>query len=142
MRKIITKNNYVEDKGHHPIGVSKTVPRLSLPVSELVKRFTLTTIKEMEEKSLLTYDFGPEVTEDPFKLLDKMDLQVANCIDITDFEQLHQEALRQLNEYKELQAKEKAAQQEARDLKEAEAKNALIEEAKRQILADGSLKID
>ena len=72
--EVITKNSYKESPGHHPIGVSQTVPRLSMPISELVKRFTLTTLKEMEEKSLLTYDFGPEVTEDPFNLLEKLDL--------------------------------------------------------------------
>lgn len=136
-RIIKSKNNYKEFKGHHPIGVSQTVPRLSMPVSELVKRFTLTALKDKEEKSLLTYDFGPEVTEDPFKLLDRLDLSKASCIDITDVAALKEEALRQIAVFKESQAKENAAQAEARKRKQAEAHDALVQEAMAKLKADG-----
>lgn len=108
-RKIISKKTYEPSKGKHCVGVSQTVPRLSLSVSELVKRFTLQTLKDMEAKSLLTYDFGPEVTDDPFALLDKIDLSASSCIDITDVAQLHELAKQQIAEYKELYAQELSA---------------------------------
>lgn len=140
-RAIKSKNNYEEYKGHQPIGVSMTVPRLSLPVSELVKRFTLTALKDMEEKSLLTYDFGPEITEDPIKLLDRLDLSKSSCIDITDVAALKEEALRQIAEFKDAKAKEDAAQAEAIKAKQDAAHESLVQEAMERIKNENSTKI-
>ena len=137
-RIIKSKNNYVPFEGSKPVGVSQTVPRLSLPVSELVKRFTLTTLKDMEEKSLLTYDFGPEITEDPIKLLDRIDLSKASCIDITDVAALKEEALRQIAEFKAAKEKEEAAQAEAAQAKQEEAREALVKEAMAKIKAESN----
>lgn len=140
-RKIVTKASYVASAGIQPVGVSKTVPRLSLSVSELVKRFTLTTLKEMEAKSLLTYDFGPEVTEDPFKLLEKVDLSSASCIDITDVVALRDFALSQIEEYKSKYKQEIDARAEVRKKKIDENRQSIIEEAKAQLRASG-IKIE
>lgn len=140
-RIIKSKNNYEEYKGHQPVGVSMTVPRLSMPVSELVKRFTLTALKDMEEKSLLTYDFGPEITEDPIKLLDRLDLSQASCIDITDVAALKEEAMRQIAQFKEAKEKEDAAQAEALKAKEEAAHESLVQEAMERIKKDSTTKI-
>lgn len=140
-RKIITKASYTPSKGVHPVGVSKTVPRLSLSVSELVKRFTLSTLKEMEAKSLLTYDFGPEVTENPFALLDKVDLSASSCIDITDVEQLKELALSQIEEYKSNYDKEVEARSAAAKEKEDAAKDAQYNEFLARAKANG-IKIE
>lgn len=140
-RIIKSKNNYEEYKGHQPIGVSMTVPRLSMPVSELVKRFTLTALKDMEEKSLLTYDFGPEITEDPVKLLDRLDLSKSSCIDITDVAALKEEALRQIAQFQEAKAKEDAAQAEAIKAKQDAAHESLVQEAMNRIKQESAPKI-
>lgn len=140
-RIIKSKNNYEEYKGHQPVGVSMTVPRLSMSVSEIVKRFTLTALKDMEEKSLLTYDFGPEVTEDPFKLLDRMDLSKASCIDITDVAALKDEALRQIAEFKAAQKKQEAANAEAIKAKQDAAHEKLVQEAMSRIKKESATKI-
>lgn len=140
-RKIRTWNTYTPDPGHKPIGVSKTVPRLSLSVSELVKRFTLTTLKEMEAKSLLTYDFTEEEKRSDFDLLDKVDLSVASCIDFTDVQQLHEEAQRQMSIYREAMAKQKEENEKAIKAKQDAARQSLIDEAKRQILSENSAKV-
>lgn len=141
-RKVIRKIDYQPSPGVKPVGVSCTVPRLSLSVSELVKRFTLTTLKEMEARSLLNYDFGPEVTEDPFELLERMDLKVANCIDITDVEQLKSAALAQIEEYKELQKESEAlAAAEAAAKKEESEKSAFAQRAAEYVRANG-IKIE
>ena len=140
-RVIKSKNNYEEYKGHQPIGVSMTVPRLSMPVSELVKRFTLTALKDMEEKSLLTYDFGPEITEDPVKLLDRLDLSKSSCIDITDVAALKEEALRQIAAFQEAKAKEDAAQAEAIKAKQDAAHESLVQEAMNRMKQESATKI-
>lgn len=140
-REIITKASYKPSKGKRPVGISQTVPRLSLSVSELVKRFTLSTLKEMEAKSLLNYDFGPDVTEDPFALLDKIDLSASSCIDITDVVALKELALAQLEEFRAAHAKEIKARKEASERSEGEAKEKVIKEAMARLKADG-IKIE
>lgn len=114
MKRIVkTKNSLTPDPGHKPVGVSVTVPRLSLPISELIKRFTLTTLKEMEAKSLLNYDFGPDCTANPFDLLDRLDLRVASCIDLTDIDALKEEVYRQIDFFKrESEARAKGSKPE------------------------------
>jgi hypothetical protein len=114
-RKIVTKNDYEPSAGHRPVGVSQTVPRLSLSVSELVKRFTLTTLKEMEQRSLLTYDFGPDVNGDSLALLDRIDLSASSCIDITDVAELNELAQSQIREYQERLNEERQAQAVAQE---------------------------
>lgn len=141
-RKVIRKTDYQPSSGIRSVGVSCTVPRLSLSVSELVKRFTLTTLKEMEARSLLNYDFGPEVNEDPFELLERMDLKVANCIDITDIEQLKSEALSQLEEYKAIKKESEAlVAAEAAAKKEQSDKLAFAQRAAEYVRTNG-IKIE
>lgn len=135
-RKIISRVNYASDNGHISIGISQTVPRLSLSVSELVKRFTLRTLEDMEQRSLLTYDFGPEVTEDPFQLLEHLDLSTSSCIDITDVVELRRLAELQISSYKANAEKQFAANKEAADRKEGEAKEAVIQEAMARLKAE------
>ena len=58
MRKVKTKNSYnPSDSLEHPIGVSEMNPAYTMSVGQIVKRFTIPALQEMEKKSLLSYDY-------------------------------------------------------------------------------------
>lgn len=135
MTKVVTQDNYIPDDGHIPVGVSATVPRLSLPLAEMVKRFTIPMLEEMQTKSLLNYDFkvDPNASEEELlKLVDRVDLK-SNMRDLTDLSEKVAFVKEQIEQGKQIRADLEAKNKELAARKAAEARRKLVEEAKAEI---------
>lgn len=85
---------------HQPVGITEMRPGLTMSVGEVVKRFTIPVLEDIERRSLLTHDFGDAYSniesEDLLKLVDLR----SEIRDFTDIPRMLDVAQRQIEEYK------------------------------------------
>lgn len=97
-RKVNLRNKY-KPHFHKCVGATEMRPNMTLPIREVVKRFTLPVLKEMEAKSLLNYEYdeNTKLTED--QRLSLVSLK-SNLIDFTDLDRLNALAQSQIEQAK------------------------------------------
>lgn len=86
-----------EPRSHRPIGCTQMQAQFSLPLKEIVKRFTLDVIQDIESRSLLNYQFSENEKLTNEQLLDMVDVR-REIIDFTDIPRVLQMAQAQIDE--------------------------------------------
>lgn len=97
MQRLVITKDYHTPRAHRPVGVTMMQPKFSLPLKEIVKRFTLEVLDEMESRSLLNYQFSEDEKLSNDQLLDLVDVR-REILDFTDIPRVLELAQRQIDE--------------------------------------------
>lgn len=97
-------------------GISKMEPQFTMSIGEIVKRFTLPQVREMERLSLLNYDYGS----------DCQDVESSRLLELIDFDQ-------PINDYTDL---DRLARYASDQMARAKAEQALAAEAAKSEIRD------
>lgn len=117
-------------RAHKPVGCTQMQPQFSLPLREIVKRFTLEVLDDMESRSLLNYQFSEDEKMTNEQLLQLVDVR-REILDYTDIPRVLELAQRQIEENL-ANAKSKAEAEYAALAAKAEEEKAFKEFRERQ----------